>query len=68
MDTKKLSEKYLMKTYNRFDLAFEKGEDVYLFDESGAKYLDFASGIAVNSLGYSNPEFENAVCQQTRSR
>ncbi len=67
MDTKKLSEKYLMKTYNRFDLAFEKGEDVYLFDESGAKYLDFASGIAVNSLGYSNPEFENAVCQQIKT-
>ncbi len=55
-----------MKTYNRFDLAFEKGQDVYLFDENGEKYLDFASGIAVNSLGYSNQEFENALCDQVK--
>lgn len=38
-----------------------KGEGTYLIDESGKKYLDFVSGIAVNALGYGNPLIEKAI-------
>ena len=37
----------LMPTYNRADLAFERGEGAYLFSTDGRRYLDFAAGIAV---------------------
>ena len=41
----------LIHTYNRFPVVFEKGEGVYLYDDEGKKYLDFAAGIAVCGLG-----------------
>jgi acetylornithine/N-succinyldiaminopimelate aminotransferase len=41
-----------MKTYGRYDITFEKGEGTYLFDTGGRRYLDFGSGIAVNSVGH----------------
>ena len=63
-NTKELSEKYLMNTYNRFPLSFERGEGVYLFDEEGEKYLDFTAGIAVNSLGYGNKDFVDTISEQ----
>ena len=43
---------YIMNTYNIFPIVIERGEGNYLFDLEGKKYLDFVSGIAVNSLGY----------------
>ena len=46
------AESALLHTYNRFPVVFDHGEDVYLYDTEGKKYLDFAAGIAVNSLGY----------------
>ena len=55
MKTADLGEKYVMKTYNRFPLTFEKGEGMYVYDENGKKYLDFVAGIAVNSLGHNHP-------------
>ena len=42
----------VMPTYGRIDIAFENGEGSYLFDTNGEKYLDFATGIATNSLGH----------------
>jgi len=45
----------LYDTYNRAALRFERGEGVWLITESGERYLDFAAGIAVNSLGHSHP-------------
>ncbi len=45
---------YLMKTYRRFPVIFERGEGLYLFDSNGERYLDFVAGVAVNSLGYAN--------------
>ena len=45
------AEKYLLHTYNRFPIVFEKGEGVYLYDTEGKKYLDFFAGIAVSGLG-----------------
>ena len=44
-------EQYILHTYNRFPVVFERGEDVYLYDVEGKKYLDFAAGIAVFALG-----------------
>ena len=46
MKTAELGEKYVMKTYSRFPLAFEKGDGMYVYDEDGKKYLDFVAGIA----------------------
>ncbi len=54
----------LLHTYNRFPVVFDHGEDVYLYDTEGKKYLDFAAGIAVNSLGYSNETYKNALKDQ----
>lgn len=67
MDTKSIitdSDKVFMKTYNRYQIALDKGEGVYLYDCDGKKYLDFASGIAVFALGYGNKEFNNALKNQ----
>ena len=50
------SETALMSTYSRSDLAFVRGEGVWLFDKKGKMFLDLASGIAVNSLGHSHPK------------
>ncbi|QCE32449.1 aspartate aminotransferase family protein [Acetobacteraceae bacterium] len=46
----------LTPNYNRFPIAFTYGKGVWLFEESGQKYLDFGSGIAVSSLGHSHPK------------
>ena len=54
----------LMSTYSRSDLAFVKGEGVWLFDKKGKKFLDFASGIAVNSLGHSHPKLVKVLADQ----
>lgn len=58
------AEEHLLHTYNRYQIVWEKGEGVYLFDTNGKKYLDFAAGIAVNSLGYSNQEYKDALKEQ----
>ncbi|NPA12373.1 MAG: aspartate aminotransferase family protein [Aquificae bacterium] len=63
---KQLSEKYLIGNYARFDVAFERGEGVYLYDTEGKKYLDMLSGIAVNSLGHSHPKLVNAITEQVK--
>lgn len=57
-------EQYLLKTYNRFPVVFEKGDGVYLIDTDGKKYLDFAAGIAVFALGYNNKEYNSALKEQ----
>lgn len=64
MKTAELGEKYVMKTYSRFPLAFEKGEGMYVYDENGKKYLDFVAGIAVNSLGHNHPKLVKAITEQ----
>ena len=54
----------LVHTYNRFPVIFDYGKGVYLYDNDGNKYLDFAAGIAVNSLGYDNEELKVAMKNQ----
>ncbi len=51
----------LMNTYAQLPNIFTHGEDVYLVDEEGKKYLDFVAGIAVNGLGYSNEKLKDAL-------
>lgn len=53
-----------MPTYGRIDIAFERGEGPYLFTADGRRYLDFATGIAVNALGHSHPHLVRAVQEQ----
>ena len=54
----------LYQTYNRAPLRFERGEGVWLFTESGERYLDFAAGVAVNSLGHAHPHLVEAIKTQ----
>lgn len=61
---KSLAEEKLLHTYNRFQIAIDHGEGVYLYDTDGKKYLDFQAGIAVYSLGYSNDRLKNAMKNQ----
>ena len=54
----------VIHTYNRYQVALEKGDGVYLYDAEGKKYLDFGSGIGVFALGYNNKEYNDAVKAQ----
>lgn len=58
------AESDLLHTYNRFGLVLDHGEGVYLYDTDGRKYLDFAAGIAVCALGYSNESHKTALKNQ----
>ena len=59
-----MGQQYVMNTYGRLPYAFTNGEGVYLYDMDGTKYLDFVSGIAVNSLGYGNEALINNLNDQ----
>ena len=54
----------LMNTYNRIDLAFERGEGAFLITADGRRYLDFTSGIAVTALGHCHPHLVAALTEQ----
>ena len=60
-------EQQLFQLYNRFPLVLDHGEGVYLYDTDGKKYLDFAAGIAVMSLGYQNKELEESLTEQIKT-
>lgn len=53
-----------MKAYGRFDVTFDYGKGVYLYDTNGKKYLDFYSGIGVNSFGYDYKPYTDAMANQ----
>ena len=55
---------HLLPTYARVDLAFERGEGVWLFTADGERYLDFTSGVAVNALGHAHPRLVKALEEQ----
>ena len=57
---------YLVKNYNRKKISFRSGKGSYLYSTKGSKYLDFCSGIAVNSLGHANPKLIKALNTQAR--
>lgn len=54
----------LMPTYNRADLAFERGEGSWLFTTDGRRFLDFGAGIATSSLGHNNAHLVQAITEQ----
>ncbi|MGM9970714.1 MAG: aspartate aminotransferase family protein [Anaeroplasma sp.] len=57
---------YIANTYNRFDLAIKEGQGSILFDYDGKKYIDFTSGIGVNTLGVNNEDWVNAIINQVK--
>lgn len=62
--TLELYEKYVMHTYPRANVLFVRGEGARLWDGEGREYLDFASGIAVCSLGHCHPAVTAAIREQ----
>ena len=54
----------MLHTYNRYQVVFEKGDGVYLYDTDGKQYLDFVSGLAVFAMGYNNKEYNDALKEQ----
>lgn len=54
-----------MPTYGRLPITFEKGEGVWLWDQSNKRYLDALSGIAVCNLGHAHPAVHQAICRQS---
>ena len=54
----------LYDTYARAPMRFERGEGVWLISETGERYLDFAAGVAVNSLGHAHPHLVEALKAQ----
>jgi len=64
MTLEELDKQYGLQTYNRDYTNFVKGEGSTLFAENGDDYIDFASGIAVNSVGHNNPTLVQALQEQ----
>lgn len=64
MNTKEKDLKYIMHTYGRYDVALAKGKGAVAYDEDGKRYIDVASGIGVNSLGFCDDGWVKAVTEQ----
>lgn len=60
-------DKYLLPLYKRLDVSFVKGKKSILYDEEGKDYVDFTSGIGVNSLGYANKEVVKTIKKQAKN-
>ncbi len=58
------AESVLLHTYNRFQVVFDHGNGVCLYDTNGKEYLDFVSGIGVFALGYNNKDYNDALKAQ----
>lgn len=61
-----MSKENVMNTYSRFDLTIESGYRSKIKDINGRKYIDFISGIAVNTLGHSNPKIIESIKSQSQ--
>jgi len=61
---KLLDSQNVMQTYARFDVAVERGEGATLYSPEGKEYIDFTSGIGVNSIGYGNKKWADAIYEQ----
>jgi acetylornithine/N-succinyldiaminopimelate aminotransferase len=59
-----LEQRYLLSTYNRYPVGFERGKGVFLYDFDGKKYLDFVAGLGVNALGYAHPRIVKTIREQ----
>ncbi len=61
---KALDQQYIANTYNRFDLQLDHGKGSLVWDENGNRYIDLATGIAVNTFGYCDEGWTAAVTEQ----
>ena len=64
---KTLDKEYIAGTYGRFDMAAASGSGAVCVSADGKEYVDFTSGIGVNSLGFCDPDWADAVSAQLRS-
>ena len=64
MDFKEKDKKYIASTYARSGIEIVKGKGSTCYDSEGKEYIDFTSGIGVNSLGFANEGFAKAVYNQ----
>jgi acetylornithine/N-succinyldiaminopimelate aminotransferase len=62
-----LEHEYYMHIFNRIPVTLVKGQGAKVWDDNGKEYLDFVSGIAVNSLGHCHPVVINAVTEQVKT-
>lgn len=67
MDLLNNAKEYMMSTYAPLPINIVKGEDCSLFDANNKKYIDFTSGIGVNSVGYNNELWKAAIISQLNS-
>lgn len=65
-EVKALDERYVVHTYARTPFVIERGEGVCVYDTEGKAYLDFVGGIAVNALGYGDPDVLAAIAEQSQ--
>ena len=61
---KEIEKKHYMTLFRRHNVCFERGEGCTLYDTAGHPYTDFFGGIAVNCLGYNDPDLVRAVSEQ----
>lgn len=67
MSVQTQTQQYVMHTYARKPVTLVKGQGAIVYDESGKQYFDFSSGIGVNSLGYSDPDWSLAIAKQSQT-
>lgn len=67
MNTIEKFDKHVMHSYGRYPLVMQKGEGQHCTDENGKEYIDFGSGIGVNSLGFCDEKWGDKVCEQVKS-
>lgn len=65
-EVKEVGNAYLMQTYNRVDVSFERGQGAILYDADGREYIDFGSGIGVNSVGHAHARLTQAIALQAK--
>lgn len=63
-EIKKIESEKIVHTYGRYDVVAESGKGATLKDVNGKEYIDFTSGIGVNSFGFCDDEWVKAVCEQ----
>ena len=66
MSIKETDQRYIAHTYKRFDIAIAAGEGCICYDDAGREYIDMTSGIGVNSFGYADPVWAEAVANQAK--
>lgn len=67
MNTIEKFNEHVMHSYGRYPLVMQKGDGRKCTDENGREYIDFGSGIGVNSLGFCDEKWVDRVCEQVKS-